>query len=132
MSNIFYNALRVKLKNLLIGTVNKISQRIEFENPNFYKKWIYQRNVIVYDFKFEDYIVGVDLWIDYNFYAMDIFVRSNEKYYQFLNQLEICKNNSLKENTRGYDIIKRKINFFDINEDELVNEVENILKQVKL
>ena len=50
----------------------------------------------------------------------------------FLNQLEICKNNSLKENTRGYDIIKRKINFFDINEDELVNEVENILKQVKL
>ena len=29
-----------KLKNLLIGTVNKISQRIEFENPNFYKKWI--------------------------------------------------------------------------------------------
>ena len=38
----------------------------------------------------------------------------------------------LKENTRGYDIIKRKINFFDINEDELVNEVENILKQVKL
>ena len=121
-----------KLKNLLIGTVNKISQRIEFENPNFHKKWIYQRNVIVYDFKFEDYIIGVDLWIDYNFYAMDIFVRSNEKYYQFLNQLEICKNNSLKENTRGYDIIKRKINFFDINEDELVNEVENILKQVKL
>ena len=120
------NILDTQLK-ILVG---QISDSINLELPNV-EKWIYEKNTIVFDFSFDVITISVDVTIQYQSVNVDLFVRKNIDTYDNLNQLDLIKNNKFPKSIRGYELLNRNINFYEINQEELSREIYNLLIQIK-
>lgn len=125
-----------KLSNSLIRTVRTIMSLIteKAENQNM---WLYDKIDIVNDFTFEDgVVVAFDTVIELDKIRAVLWVRKkgNKEIYEVLDQLQIIKekDNYVKtEDNKGYYIIQRKENFFDINPETFAEEINNHLKKIK-
>lgn len=118
------------LQNKLNTLVWQISENISLETANV-KKWIWEKNTIVFDFSFGDITISVDVTIQYQSVNVDLFVRKNIDTYSNLDQLDLIKNNNFPKSTRGYELLNRNINFYEINQEELSKEIYNLLIQIK-
>jgi hypothetical protein len=120
------NILQNKLNNL----VWQISENISLETANV-KKWIWEKKTIVFDFSFDDITISVDATVQYQSVNLDLFVRKNIDTYSNLAQLDLIKNNIFTKSVRGYELLHRNINFYEINQEELSKEIYNLLIQIK-
>lgn len=121
-------------KNILQNKLNilvwQISENISLETTNV-KKWIWEKNTIVFDFSFDNITISVDVTIQYQSVNVDIFVRKNIDTFSNLDQLDLIRHNTFPKSTRGYELLNRNINFYEINQEELSKEIYKLLIQIK-
>lgn len=119
------------VQKLFIQFIKDIKNEINLPtNTNDFelKKWIYINRVIVIDIKFTDVTLSFDIEFNYDNYKIDFFSRTlgNDNR---INKTNLIVNNSFQRNQRGYIIKEKDINFFEIDKTELINEIENFIKQ---
>ncbi|MDE5437276.1 PD-(D/E)XK nuclease family protein [Elizabethkingia meningoseptica] len=121
---------KLKLRNSLLQVIGQLIQRINCDLPNV-RQWIYQKQTIVYDFTFDNMVIGVDIFLELNEIKMDIFSR-NQNDREILEHLDLIQNNTFENNSRGKQIFSQKIDFFDIDLDSMAEKISNYLNQIKL
>lgn len=119
---------KLKLNNALQRFILQLVQRIDCEAENV-KQWIYQKNVIVYDFTFEDVVIAVDIAFYFDKVIMDIFDRGG-KSKEILNSLALLDNNNFNDTKRGKLIFEKDVNFYDIDLDDFAEKLSNYLNQI--
>lgn len=105
---------------------------ITTENSHFIKKWMYEKNVLVFDFKIDNSDIALDIIIHKTEIICDIFDRKAKMTYETLDQLDLIKNLQLEKNHRGYEVFRENINFFEIDNTIFLEKVHNILEQIKI
>lgn len=114
----------------LYNECNTILSLVSDEFPNFYKKWIWEKNTIVFDFKVGDRIIAIDCTVDLDKIDCDIFDRKGFGIYEILDELELIKNNSFEKNGRGYQLLTKESKFYQIDKVEIITFLEKILQQI--
>lgn len=119
----------------LYNVVFKLSDRIPNKGSNV-NKWIWEKYVIVHDFTFDNNIViTVDCAIEFKFIDISVFVRKGDiNHEEFLKKLELfseIKEIKIKADSR-VELFHKDVRFYEINEDEILNELNRILDKIKL
>ncbi|WP_284653289.1 PD-(D/E)XK nuclease family protein [Flavobacterium terrisoli] len=121
------------INNRLIDVVKKLLQQIEYTNEFHHQKWIWNKNTMVFDFKFDNKIVAVDITINKTTIFAELFLRGGRQTYDLLDSLQLIKNNPNKfsKSKRGYTLYTKDVNFFEINKDEFIPRIINLLELIK-
>lgn len=129
-----------KLKKNLFSKVSTIFNLLpESESPIIFKKWIYLKYVIVFDFNFNDDIIALDIVFELNNVKALLFTRKSKSGISkddLLDKLEIIKENqNLKNNKNGKDrliVFEENINFNEIDANDFVSKIEKIISKIKI
>ena len=126
------------LKKALHSKVNYLYDSISIaENSRIIKKWIWQKNTIVFEFDFGDKKVWLPFVIDFNKIIGLIYVKKDKNNLnendELLSKLVLLdKYEVLKYNKEGRLIIfERDILFTEINIETIANEIIQIISMIK-
>jgi hypothetical protein len=129
-----------KLKKNLFNKVSTIFHLLpECLSPIIFKKWIYLKYVIVFDFNINDDIVALDIVFELNNVKALLFTRKSKSGIDkdfILSQLEIIKENQNLKNNKNANgriiVFEENINFNEIDADDFVSKIEKIISKIKI
>ena len=120
------NILDNQLKKLVWQVSENLKPRLHTVNTS-----IYGKDTIVFETTLETFIVTVDVVIEFQCIYSELFIRDKSKCYENLDQLDVVKKNTFSKSIRGYELFNEKINFFEINQEEVAKKIYDLLIQIK-